>query len=97
MYDVANKESFDNVRTWIGDVEQYTSRDVAKMIVGNKCELRNCFQVRWLLEDGVHFFERKGAFGLAGFSMEGSREAGHWEKLCKSLLDWEVHCGDWSN
>ncbi|CCG81959.1 GTP-binding protein SAS1 [Taphrina deformans PYCC 5710] len=38
VYDVTDQKSFDNVKTWFGNVEQHASEDVNKILVGNKCD-----------------------------------------------------------
>ena len=39
MYDVTNKESFDNVRQWMQEIEKFAASSVDKLLVGNKCDL----------------------------------------------------------
>ena len=39
MFDVTNEESFDNVRTWLQEIDCYASENVNKLLVGNKCDL----------------------------------------------------------
>lgn len=38
VYDVTDQKSFDNVKTWFGNVEQHASEDVNKILIGNKCD-----------------------------------------------------------
>lgn len=35
------QESFRNVKRWLKKVDQYASKDVRKLLVGNKCDLTN--------------------------------------------------------
>lgn len=39
VYDVTSKESFDNVRTWMQEIEKFASENVNKLLVGNKWDL----------------------------------------------------------
>ena len=39
VYDVTDRETFDNVRTWITEIEKYSQAGVCKILVGNKCDM----------------------------------------------------------
>ena len=39
VYDITNKDSFDAIPKWIGDIEQHVGTSTVFMIVGNKCDL----------------------------------------------------------
>eukprot|EP01083_Nonionella_stella_P004037 11614_1 len=39
VYDVTDKESFDNIREWLFEVDRYASDDVSILIIGNKSDL----------------------------------------------------------
>ncbi len=41
VYDVTNEKSFENIRTWIKNIEQNAADDVEKMILGNKCDMND--------------------------------------------------------
>ncbi|KAL5267149.1 hypothetical protein ACHWQZ_G004251 [Mnemiopsis leidyi] len=38
-YDITNKETFRNVKNWLEDVQRYTSKDICKVLIGNKQDL----------------------------------------------------------
>ncbi|ERF76768.1 GTP-binding protein ypt2 [Endocarpon pusillum Z07020] len=38
VYDVTDRKSFDNIRTWFSNVEQHASEGVNKILIGNKCD-----------------------------------------------------------
>ncbi|XP_014206123.1 ras-related protein Rab-37-like isoform X1 [Copidosoma floridanum] len=38
LYDVTNKQSFDNIRAWLGEIREYAQDDVVIMLLGNKCD-----------------------------------------------------------
>lgn len=39
LYDVTNKNSFDNTRAWLGEINEYAQEDVAIMLLGNKADM----------------------------------------------------------
>ena len=38
VYDSTEEQTFSNIRNWIKQIEQHASDDVAKVLVGNKCD-----------------------------------------------------------
>jgi len=38
VYDITNRQSFMNVKNWIGEVDKYGSENVIRVIIGNKCD-----------------------------------------------------------
>lgn len=45
VYDVTDEQSFQNIRTWIRNIEQHASQSVSKILVGNKCDMDQDKQV----------------------------------------------------
>eukprot|EP00484_Ammonia_sp_Unknown_P005353 CAMPEP_0197056828 /NCGR_PEP_ID=MMETSP1384-20130603/90060_1 /TAXON_ID=29189 /ORGANISM="Ammonia sp." /LENGTH=202 /DNA_ID=CAMNT_0042491001 /DNA_START=96 /DNA_END=704 /DNA_ORIENTATION=+ len=39
VYDVSDRKSFDNIESWLGDIEKFCPDKVSKMIIGNKCDI----------------------------------------------------------
>ncbi|GAB6025891.1 Ras-protein Rab-26 [Chamberlinius hualienensis] len=50
LYDVCNKNSFDNTRAWLGEINEYALEDVAIMLLGNKADMHQDRVIR--TEDG---------------------------------------------
>lgn len=47
MYDVTDKESFNNVTQWLHEIDRYASSGVNKLLVGNKSDLTAKRQVSY--------------------------------------------------
>eukprot|EP00461_Guttulinopsis_vulgaris_P000388 UN00388 len=45
VYDVTDEQSFQNIRTWIRNIEQHASQSVSKILVGNKSDMDQDKQV----------------------------------------------------
>lgn len=58
VYDVTDRETFDNVRTWITEIEKYSQAGVCKILVGNKCDMEDRRQVTF--EEGKEFAAQFG-------------------------------------
>jgi len=41
VYDITNKESFENVSTWLSEVNRYANEGTCKLLVGNKSDRAN--------------------------------------------------------
>jgi GTPase SAR1 family protein len=39
VYDVTDQESFNNVKTWLNEIDRYANENVNKLLVGNKSDL----------------------------------------------------------
>jgi Ras-related protein Rab-8A len=64
VYDVTDERSFNNLRNWIRNTEQFASEGVNKLIVGNKCDM---------MEKRV-FLSRSEVFGKFTFLKAVDRE-----------------------
>ena len=63
VYDVTDKDSFDNIREWINEIKRHATENVSKLLVGNKCDLEDSKEVsseeakNFADEQGVQFLE----------------------------------------
>ena len=39
VYDVTDQDSFNNVKTWLHEIDRYANENVVKLLVGNKADL----------------------------------------------------------
>jgi len=45
VYDISDRESFDNVKQWLNEIDRYACENVNKLLVGNKCDMDSKRQV----------------------------------------------------
>ncbi|XP_060081767.1 ras-related protein Rab-37-like [Ylistrum balloti] len=70
LYDVTNKASFDNIRAWLGEINEYAQEDVVIMLLGNKSDsaadrvIRTEDGEKLAKEYGVAFMETSAKTGM---------------------------------
>ena len=58
VYDITDLESFQNLNTWLIEIEKNASKNVYKILVGNKCDMENERKVT--VEQGREFADQYG-------------------------------------
>jgi GTPase SAR1 family protein len=58
VYDISCIESFQNLNSWLIEIEKNASKNVYKILVGNKCDLENQRQVTF--DQGKEFADTYG-------------------------------------
>ena len=72
VYDVNNKETFDNVRMWYREAEAHCNDDTVRAIIGNKVDLQEPSAEVWgkaeaektLTSEGIALSNPGGVFGV---------------------------------
>jgi small GTP-binding protein len=63
VYDITDRESFNNINNWITEVKKHAGAQVVKLLVGNKCDMAAKRAVSFeegdalAKEYNIHFFE----------------------------------------
>ena len=81
VYDISNRESFDNVISWIEDCKLNSPKSVFIILVGNKCDLEEERQVS--TEEGSEFATR---YGL-NFFETSAKNSMNIEEIFKDSVD----------
>jgi Ras-related protein Rab-1A len=58
VYDITDRESFDNVKQWLNEIDKYACENVNKLLVGNKNDLEAKRQVDY--EEAKAFADERG-------------------------------------
>lgn len=91
VYDVSNRESFSNVKSWRDQIERYACEDVKIVLVGNKCdkdrEVSHQEGVDLAESMEVKFFETSLKNPTDDAFLEMTRLISQWNISNKELLD----------
>jgi Ras-related protein Rab-1A len=58
VYDITNKETFDGLNSWLIEIEKNSSKDVYKLLIGNKNDLEEKREITF--EEGKEFASING-------------------------------------
>lgn len=58
VYDVTNRQSFENTSKWLDDVERHAAGNIVRLLVGNKCDLEPRRDIKY--DEGKALAERLG-------------------------------------
>ena len=58
MYDITDRDSFENLNSWLIEIEKNASKNVYKILVGNKCDMESERKVT--VEQGKDFATQYG-------------------------------------
>mmetsp|Transcript_33725 Transcript_33725/g.35020 ORF Transcript_33725/g.35020 Transcript_33725/m.35020 type:complete len:207 (+) Transcript_33725:2-622(+) len=58
VYDITELESFNNLNIWLNEIDKHASKNVYKILVGNKCDLNEKRQVSY--DQGKEFADTHG-------------------------------------
>lgn len=58
MYDITDLESFNNLNSWLIEIERNANKNVYKILIGNKCDVEDKRQVSY--EQGKEFADTYG-------------------------------------
>ena len=58
VYDITERESFENLNSWLIEIEKNANKNVHKLLIGNKCDLEDKRKVTF--QEGKDFAESNG-------------------------------------
>ena len=58
MYDITDRDSFDNVKQWLNEIDRYACENVNKLLVGNQSDLDSKRQVEY--DEAKAFADERG-------------------------------------
>ncbi|KAK9288508.1 hypothetical protein L1049_016967 [Liquidambar formosana] len=70
VYDISRRSTFDSVGRWLDELKTHSDTTVAKMLVGNKCDLENIRDVS--VEEGKNLAEAEGLFFMETSALDST-------------------------
>ncbi|KAI9072624.1 hypothetical protein K1719_045420 [Acacia pycnantha] len=90
VYDVTDQESFNNVKQWLSEIDRYASDNVNKLLVGNKCDLKENRVVSY--NTAKAFADEIGIPFLETSAKDATNvEQASWPWLLQSRIEWQAN------
>ncbi|XP_059632070.1 ras-related protein RABA5c-like [Cornus florida] len=70
VYDISRRTTFDSVSRWLDELNTHSDTTVARMLVGNKCDLENIRDVS--IEEGKNLAEAEGLFFMETSALDST-------------------------
>jgi Ras-related protein Rab-1A len=58
VFDLCDRKSFEDIQNWMAEIERYSTKEVVRILVGNKCDMTGDIQVG--REEAQRFAENEG-------------------------------------
>ncbi|KAK6255288.1 Small GTPase - like 10 [Theobroma cacao] len=85
VYDISRRATFDNVARWLDELNSHSDTTVARMLVGNKCDLENIREVT--LEEGKSLAEAEGLFFIETSALDSTNVRTAFEIVIREIYN----------
>ena len=58
VYDITDRESFENLNSWLIEIEKNANKNVFKILIGNKCDFED--KRKFTFQEGKDFADSNG-------------------------------------
>ena len=84
VYDITERESFENLNSWLIEIEKNANKNVYKLLIGNKCDLEDKRQVTY--QEGKDFAESNGMKFIETSAKTSSKVQDAFELLTNEII-----------
>jgi len=84
VYDITDRESFDNLNSWLIEIEKNANKNVYKLLIGNKCDLEDKRKVTF--QEGKDFAESNGMKFMETSAKTASKVQEAFELLTNEII-----------
>ncbi|XP_077212300.1 ras-related protein RABA5c-like [Tasmannia lanceolata] len=85
VYDISRRTTFDSVHRWLDELNTHSDTTVAKMLIGNKCDLENIRDVS--VEEGKSLAESEGLFFMETSALDATNVRMAFEIVIKEIYN----------
>ncbi|GMN50217.1 hypothetical protein TIFTF001_019365 [Ficus carica] len=85
VYDISRRTTFDSVKRWLDELTTHCDTTVARMLVGNKCDLENIRDVS--VEEGKNLAEEEGLFFMETSALESTNVQTAFEMVIREIFN----------
>ncbi|XP_057808380.1 ras-related protein RABA5b-like [Salvia miltiorrhiza] len=85
VYDITRKTTFESTKRWLDELNTHCDTAVARMLVGNKCDLENIREVS--VEEGKSLAEEEGLFFIETSALDSTNVMKAFEIVIHEIYD----------
>ncbi|XP_057512903.1 ras-related protein RABA5b-like [Actinidia eriantha] len=85
VYDISRRTTFDSVKRWLEELDTHCDTTVARMLVGNKCDLENIRDVS--VDDGKSLAEEEGLFFIETSALDSTNVNAAFEIVIREIYN----------
>ena len=84
VYDITERETFENLNTWLIEIEKNANKNVYKLLIGNKCDLEDKRKVSY--QEGKDFADSNGMKFIETSAKTASKVQEAFELLTSEII-----------
>ncbi|XP_077250213.1 ras-related protein RABA5e-like [Tasmannia lanceolata] len=85
VYDISRRTTFESVQRWLDELNTHSDTTVARMLIGNKCDLENIRDVS--VEEGKSLAESEGMFFMETSALDATNVRKAFELVIKEIYN----------
>ncbi|XP_041001100.1 ras-related protein RABA5c-like [Juglans microcarpa x Juglans regia] len=85
VYDISRRSTFDSIARWLDELKTHSETTVARMLVGNKCDLENIRAVS--IEEGKTLAEEEGLFFMETSALDSTNVKKAFEIVIREIYN----------
>ncbi|KAL8496214.1 hypothetical protein ACS0TY_020071 [Phlomoides rotata] len=85
VYDITRKTTFESIKRWLEELDTHCDTAVARMLVGNKCDLENIREVS--VDEGKSLAEEEGLFFIETSALDSTNVKKAFEIVIREIYD----------